>query len=206
MNINYNDTLACSYDGSSTININITPGVIGAVATRQLTPVHIVGIELDDGGAYIYADNSNIMFRYRTTSTADYSYANVANMASNIGTLNAQVAALENAKVKSTVVSDSAVATGVLSSAMKFGHYTNYAVLEGGNTVAAINKLVNEGHTILGGFLSKGPLNDSNNANNTPAPDCMIASQSMYFNCPYKFYVYSNAYQTVRVEVTILYI
>ena len=210
LNINYNGTAVCSYDGSSTVNIDITPGVIGAVATRQLTPVHIVGIELDDGGAYIYADNSNIMFRYKTSSTADFSYANVANMASNIGTLNAQVAALEtkieNSKVKSVTVTDSAVASESLNSAMQFGHYKYHAALKGTNILNKINELVNQGHTVLGGFLSKGPLNDTNNAANSANTNCIIASFSTYYSCPYQFSVYSDGYQTVRVEVTILYI
>ena len=67
------------------------------------------------------------------------------------------------------------------------------------------NSLINQGYTILGANIIKGPLNDTNYGNNAAAYDGMILSISSVGNIPYQACIASRAYQTMRIDVVIYY-
>lgn len=75
----------------------------------------------------------------------------------------------------------------------------------GGNT-APIDNLRNQGYTIVGGFVCGGPHNDASFQGNRANNIGVIVGSATYYNIPYEFYIFSQAYQTIRMRVCVLYI
>ena len=196
-------------DGTMTQSA-ITSALNGKVNTTQSTPVHIVGIELDDKGAYIYSSNGNVMFRYRTSSNAEYSYSDLITITSNIKTLNTQVSSLNASIVKIKVVDDSCVTSEDLSTmsgekGRVFGTYKFFGCTGGSPIKSAIEEIKKSGGHVLGGFIIRGPLTDSNWSQNKSIANGIIICTNAYDNCPYQVSIQSDGYQTMRVSIGILY-
>ena len=105
-------------------------------------------------------------------------------------------------KVKSIVIEFKGVTTN--ESKAFFPKYTYWGYVGGKTT--EIDNLTAQGHTILGGFICGGPHNDASMAGNCSDNIGVIVGSATYYNVPYSFYVFSQAYQTIRIKVCVLYI
>lgn len=85
-----------------------------------------------------------------------------------------------------------------------FPKYTYWGYV--GEKTTEIDNLIAQGHTILGGFICGGPHNDASMAGNGSDNIGVIVGSATYYNVPYSFYVFSQAYQTIRIKVCVLYI
>lgn len=109
---------------------------------------------------------------------------------------------IEKSKVKSIVIEFGGVTTN--ESKAFFPKYTYWGYVGGKTT--EIDNLIAQGHTILGGFICGGPHNDASMAGNGSDNIGVIVGSATYYNVPYSFYVFSQAYQTIRIKVCVLYI
>ena len=109
---------------------------------------------------------------------------------------------IEKNKVKSIVIEFEGVTTN--ESKAFFPKYTYWGYVGGKTT--EIDNLIAQGHTILGGFICGGPHNDASMAGNGSDNIGVIVGSATYYNVPYSFYVFSQAYQTIRIKVCVLYI
>lgn len=109
---------------------------------------------------------------------------------------------IEKNKVKSIVIEFKGVTTN--ESKAFFPKYTYWGYVGGKTT--EIDNLTAQGHTILGGFICGGPHNDASMAGNGSDNIGVIVGSATYYNVPYSFYVFSQAYQTIRIKVCVLYI
>lgn len=109
---------------------------------------------------------------------------------------------IEKNKVKSIVIEFKGVTTN--ESKAFFPKYTYWGYVGGKTT--EIDNLIAQGHTILGGFICGGPHNDASMASNGSDNIGVIVGSATYDNVPYSFYVFSQAYQTIRIKVCVLYI
>lgn len=105
-------------------------------------------------------------------------------------------------KVKSIVIEFAGVTTN--ESKAFFPKYTYWGYV--GEKTTEIDNLIAQGHTILGGFICGGPHNDASMAGNGSDNIGVIVGSATYYNVPYSFYVFSQAYQTIRIKVCVLYI
>lgn len=105
-------------------------------------------------------------------------------------------------KVKSIVIEFEGVTTN--ESKAFFPKYTYWGYV--GEKTTEIDNLIAQGHTILGGFICGGPHNDASIAGNGSDNIGVIVGSATYYNVPYSFYVFSQAYQTIRIKVCVLYI
>lgn len=105
-------------------------------------------------------------------------------------------------KVKSIVIEFEGVTTN--ESKAFFPKYTYWGYV--GEKTTEIDNLIAQGHTILGGFICGGPHNDASMAGNISDNIGVIVGSATYYNVPYSFYVFSQAYQTIRIKVCVLYI
>lgn len=105
-------------------------------------------------------------------------------------------------KVKSIVIGFEGVTTN--ESKAFFPKYTYWGYV--GEKTTEIDNLIAQGHTILGGFICGGPHNDASMAGNGSDNIGVIVGSATYYNVPYSFYVFSQAYQTIRIKVCVLYI
>ena len=109
---------------------------------------------------------------------------------------------IEKNKVKSIVIEFKGITTN--ESKAFFPKYTYWGYVGGKTT--EIDNLIAQGHTILGGFICDGPHNDASMAGNGSDNIGVIVGSATYYNVPYSFYVFSQAYQTIRIKVCVLYI
>lgn len=109
---------------------------------------------------------------------------------------------IEKNKVKSIVIEFKGITTN--ESKAFFPKYTYWGYVGGKTT--EIDNLTAQGHTILGGFICGGPHNDASMAGNCSDNIGVIVGSATYYNVPYSFYVFSQAYQTIRIKVCVLYI
>ena len=109
---------------------------------------------------------------------------------------------IEKNKVKSIVIEFKGITTN--ESKAFFPKYTYWGYVGGKST--EIDNLIAQGHTILGGFICGGPHNDASMAGNGSDNIGVIVGSATYYNVPYSFYVFSQAYQTIRIKVCVLYI
>ena len=109
---------------------------------------------------------------------------------------------IEKNKVKSIVIECKGITTN--ESKAFFPKYTYWGYVGGKTT--EIDNLIAQGHTILGGFICGGPHNDASMAGNGSDNIGVIVGSATYYNVPYSFYVFSQAYQTIRIKVCVLYI
>ena len=109
---------------------------------------------------------------------------------------------IEKNKVKSIVIEFEGITTN--ESKAFFPKYTYWGYVGGKTT--EIDNLIAQGHTILGGFICGGPHNDASMAGNGSDNIGVIVGSATYYNVPYSFYVFSQAYQTIRIKVCVLYI
>lgn len=109
---------------------------------------------------------------------------------------------IEKNKVKSIVIEFKGITTN--ESKAFFPKYTYWGYVGGKTT--EIDNLIAQGHTILGGFICGGPHNDASMAGNGSDNIGVIVGSATYCNVPYSFYVFSQAYQTIRIKVCVLYI
>ena len=109
---------------------------------------------------------------------------------------------IEKNKVKSIVIEFKGITTN--ESTAFFPKYTYWGYVGGKTT--EIDNLIAQGHTILGGFICGGPHNDASMAGNGSDNIGVIVGSATYYNVPYSFYVFSQAYQTIRIKVCVLYI
>lgn len=109
---------------------------------------------------------------------------------------------IEKNKVKSIVIEFKGITTN--ESKAFFPKYTYWGYVGGKTT--EIDNLIAQGHTILGGFICGGPHNDASMAGNGSDNIGVIVGSATYYNVPYSFYVFSQAYQTIRIKVCVLYI
>ena len=109
---------------------------------------------------------------------------------------------IEKNKVKSIVIEFKGITTN--ESKVFFPKYTYWGYVGGKTT--EIDNLIAQGHTILGGFICGGPHNDASMAGNGSDNIGVIVGSATYYNVPYSFYVFSQAYQTIRIKVCVLYI
>ena len=109
---------------------------------------------------------------------------------------------IEKNKVKSIVIEFGGVTTN--EGKAFFPKYTYWGYVGGKTT--EIDNLIAQGHTILGGFNCGGPHNDASMAGNGSDNIGVIVGSATYYNVPYSFYVFSQAYQTIRIKVCVLYI
>ena len=109
---------------------------------------------------------------------------------------------IEKSKVKSIVIEFEGVTTN--ESKAFFPKYTYWGYV--GEKTTEIDNLIAQGHTILGGFICGGPHNDASMAGNGSDNIGVIVGSATYYNVPYSFYVFSQAYQTIRIKVCVLYI
>lgn len=105
-------------------------------------------------------------------------------------------------KVKSIVIEFEGVTTN--ESKAFFPKYTYWGYV--GEKTTEIDNLIAQGHTILGGFICGGPHNDASMVGNGSDNIGVIVGSATYYNVPYSFYVFSQAYQTIRIKVCVLYI
>ena len=109
---------------------------------------------------------------------------------------------IEKNKVKSIVIEFAGATTN--ENKAFFPKYTYWGYVGGKTT--EIDNLIAQGHTILGGFICGGPHNDASMAGNGSDNIGVIVGSATYYNVPYSFYVFSQAYQTIRIKVCVLYI
>lgn len=109
---------------------------------------------------------------------------------------------IEKNKVKSIVIEFEGVTTN--ESKAFFPKYTYWGYV--GEKTTEIDNLIAQGHTILGGFICGGPHNDASMDGNGSDNIGVIVGSATYYNVPYSFYVFSQAYQTIRIKVCVLYI
>lgn len=109
---------------------------------------------------------------------------------------------IEKSKVKSIVIEFGGVTTN--EGKAFFPKYTYWGYVGGKTT--EIDNLIAQGHTILGGFICGGPHNDTSMAGNGSDNIGVVVGSATYYNVPYSFYVFSQAYQTIRIKVCVLYI
>lgn len=109
---------------------------------------------------------------------------------------------IEKNKVKSIVIEFKGTTTN--ESKAFFPKYTYWGYVGGKTT--EIDNLIAQGHTILGGFICGGPHNDASMTGNGSDNIGVIVGSATYYNVPYSFYVFSQAYQTIRIKVCVLYI
>lgn len=109
---------------------------------------------------------------------------------------------IEKNKVKSIVIEFEGATTN--ESKAFFPKYTYWGYV--GEKTTEIDNLIAQGHTILGGFICGGPHNDASMAGNGSDNIGVIVGSATYYNVPYSFYVFSQAYQTIRIKVCVLYI
>lgn len=114
---------------------------------------------------------------------------------------------VNNSKVKSITIEDAVVTSNTIGSTSPFyGTGYTYYGCTAGNSRTTIDNLISQGHTILGGFISRGACNDGEFANNIAALTAMVVNYNTYARCPYQIVFVSNGYQTIHCYVTILYI
>ena len=109
---------------------------------------------------------------------------------------------IEKSKVKSIVIEFGGVTTN--EGKAFFPKYTYWGYVGGKTT--EIDNLIAQGHTILGGFICGCPHNDASMAGNGSDNIGVIVGSATYYHVPYSFYVFSQAYQTIRIKVCVLYI
>lgn len=172
------------------------------------------GVYLDDNvsGALVYGNGTgNVFFRYTETENGDgLGYINIRQIASllvsHTQSINDALAKAENNKVKSVAVTDSGIADDVLDSSFDLAPYKYVGQTSGVPVKNKVDELMQAGHTILGGFLVRGPFTDQNWADNVAGFDCMYICHNKYYTVPYQVSFYALAYLTGRVEIAILYI
>ena len=89
---------------------------------------------------------------------------------------------------------------------MKVKHFSLNIPIGDMSAEKPLKLIIAQGHTILGGFICGGPHNDASMAGNGSDNIGVIVGSATYYNVPYSFYVFSQAYQTIRIKVCVLYI
>ena len=106
---------------------------------------------------------------------------------------------IEKNKVKSIVIEFKGITTN--ESKAFFPKYTYWGYVGGKTT--EIDNLIAQGHTILGGFICGGPHNDASMAGNGSDNIGVIVGSATYYNVPYSFYVFSQAYPVSYTHLTL---
>ena len=154
----------------------------------------------------------NVRYLYKMLGTTDISKIGNGTCTGAISSLNSSLKKyytqtevdniIEKNKVKSIVIEFEGITTN--ESKAFFPKYTYWGYVGGKTT--EIDNLIAQGHTILGGFICGGPHNDASMAGNGSDNIGVIVGSATYYNVPYSFYVFSQAYQTIRIKVCVLYI
>lgn len=128
------------------------------------------------------------------------SFSSLATKAKNIiGAINE----LKAEKIKMVAVNDSCV-TDTNNSGMQA--YPYRGTIWGNKIIAKVDDLKSQGHTILGGTLVSGPLQDAEESQGYGSGHGLILQTGHYNNVPARFTINSTGYQTMRVIVAIFYI
>lgn len=146
---------------------------------------------------YIYNDVFGNLASYNTNQGGWVKYYSQAS----VDTL------INNSKVKRIDIDDAVVTSNTIGKTSPFygSGYTHYGCTAG-NSRANIDTLISQGHTVLGGFISRGACNDSEFVNNVASLSGMVVDYNTYAGCPYQVVFVSNGYQTMHCKITILYI
>ena len=104
--------------------------------------------------------------------------------------------------IKSVFVTDSCV-TDVNNSGMEA--YPYRGTIWGNAIIQKVDQLISQGHTVIGGSIVQGPLNDTENGVSYGMGHGLILQIGQYKNVPTRFTINSTAYQTMRVTVMVLY-
>ena len=110
---------------------------------------------------------------------------------------------LKAEKIKMVAVTDSCI-TDTNNSGMQ--PYPYRGTIWGNKIIAKVDDLISQGHTILGGTLVAGPLNDAESSQGYGSGHGLILQTGHYNNVPVRFTINSTGYQTMRVTVAIFYI
>ena len=216
-------------------NVELTAENVGAVATGGDTAENTTAFtssDVADGSASAWTSVSklssgekhssilkkvsqmfkNVRYLYKMLGTTDISKIGNGTCTGAISSLNSSLKKyytqtevdniIEKNKVKSIVIEFEGITTN--ESKAFFPKYTYWGYVGGKTT--EIDNLIAQGHTILGGFICGGPHNDASMAGNGSDNIGVIVGSATYYNVPYSFYVFSQAYQTIRIKVCVLYI
>ena len=154
-------------------------------------------VETDNYTSYIYNDVYGNFATYNTNQGGWSKYYSQVSVD----------ALINNSKVKSITIEDAVVTSNTIGSTSPFyGTGYTYYGCTAGNSRANIDTLISQGHTVLGGFISRGACNDSEFANNVASLSGMVVDYNTYAGCPYQIVFVSNGYQTMHCKITILYI
>lgn len=105
-------------------------------------------------------------------------------------------------KPKKVMVHVSGVATRPYEG---FGAYKYYGGTNSEPLMQKVDELIYNGHTILGGFIARGGLNDKGYAGNMVNMSAVMIQCSSYYDVPYEIMFFSDAYQTIHYDIVILY-
>ena len=216
-------------------NVELTAENVGAVATGGDTAENtatFTSSDVADGSSSAWTNVSklssgekhssifakvsqmfkNVRYLYKMLGTTDISKIGNGTCTGAISSLNSSLKKyytqtevdniIKKNKVKSIVIEFEGVTTN--ESKAFFPKYTYWGYVGGKTT--EIDNLIAQGHTILGGFICGGPHNDASMAGNGSDNIGVIVGSATYYNVPYSFYVFSQAYQTIRIKVCVLYI
>lgn len=216
-------------------NVELTAENVGAVATGGDTAENtatFTSSDVADGSSSAWTNVSklssgekhssifakvsqmfkNVRYLYKMLGTTDISKIGNGTCTGAISSLNSSLKKyytqtevdniIKKNKVKSIVIEFEGVTTN--ESKAFFPKYTYWGHVGGKTT--EIDNLTAQGHTILGGFICGGPHNDASMAGNGSDNIGVIVGSATYYNVPYSFYVFSQAYQTIRIKVCVLYI
>lgn len=175
-------------------NVNLTPDNIGALAKTAVVSNNTTteaGYALDARQANPNVDGS--LAKQISTLNSGLKKYYTQTEVNNI---------IEKNKTKSIVIEF--VGATINESKAFFPKYTYWGYVGGKTT--EIDNLIAQGHTILGGFICGGPHNDASISGNGSDNIGVIVGSATYYNVPYSFYVFSQAYQTIRIKVCVLYI
>ncbi len=86
-----------------------------------------------------------------------------------------------------------------------FGSFKFFGGVDGKPLMQKVDELIYNGHTILGGFIARGGLNDEGYAGNMVNMAAITVQYSSYYNVPYEIMYFSDAYQTIHYDIVILY-
>lgn len=175
-------------------NVNLTPDNIGALAKTAVVSNNTTteaGYALDARQANPNVDGS--LAKQISTLNSGLKKYYTQTEVNNI---------IEKNKTKSIVIEF--VGVTINESKAFFPKYTYWGYVGGKTT--EIDNLIAQGHTILGGFICGGPHNDASISGNGSDNIGVIVGSATYYNVPYSFYVFSQAHQTIRIKVCVLYI
>lgn len=175
-------------------NVNLTPDNIGALAKTAVVSNNTTteaGYALDARQANPNVDGS--LAKQISTLNSGLKKCYTQTEVDNI---------IEKNKTKSIVIEF--VGATINESKAFFPKYTYWGYVGGKTT--EIDNLIAQGHTILGGFICGGPHNDASISGNGSDNIGVIVGSATYYNVPYSFYVFSQAYQTIRIKACVLYI